>query len=925
MPPPPGIDPRFAAANARGRGGLQGADGGAVETRLAAGRQSGVVNLAGLDLRDVPSAVFSIIDAPLPSSAPTYSGSFGDDAGGDRWWENESIHVPGGVAKLNLGRNALEILPDDLALLTGLRTLELAHNQLRSLPNTALAELGSLKLLDASSNQLTEFGTAPGSLHGLSALVKVDLSRNALQCLGPELAHLHALAELNVSGNALCELPAELCACIGLRTLQISDNQLVALPAAFGRLASLEELECGQNQLAELPETIGGCVSLSRIDSRQNRLSRIPASIVNCTSLRELHLGINVLTEDSIPALAGQDGSGLLALRILDLSDNDLRSAAAAVGLKALERLDIRNNELSGLTPELGLLSQLKWVGLDGNPLRTLRRELVAGPCSELLKFLRTRLEEEAELAAEPWAAGSPFDSHVREAAASGVLDLTGHDATDDLLPSGCFVLPDLHTLQLSSNKFTLVPAGVAADFAPTLVEINVSRNRIECLPAAAFATIASSLQVLNVSYNLLTTVHPIQELRSLRILNVTSAGGSSGGVTAEIATQLPPVGSVHCLEEFFGGFNRLRCVPKPLLSERWPSLQTIELGNNAVSEAQPSWFAREHMPVLTSLNIENNEISRVAPEFGLLGDQLKCFMIAGNPQRGVKHNILSKGSEATLAYLRSRCPTQFLDPGPPRQSKQTSTPGADAQGQQRTPSIGSREYAGGSDSYGAPSDLEPSPEPQPPSAQQQQEQQGQQEPQQQWQPEPRMDAQPQHRRQFQQQHRQHHQQQHRQQLPESYINRAQAAYQRGPKGTSDSRREPAQPGHEAHVAGPFDRPFAQQHTLQGQQGRKSQADWARGLPTQHQSDFPARGGAPTSGAAGADGGRFSQADWARPQQPQAHHPSQQQQQQEQPQQQQQSQQHSQSQYQHQVSRQQPQAESSVAAMRRKQMSSSIF
>ena len=75
------------------------------------------MNLAGLDLRDVPPAVFSIIDAPLPSSAPTYSGSFGDDAGGDRWWENESIHVPGGVAKLNLGRNALEMLPDDLALL----------------------------------------------------------------------------------------------------------------------------------------------------------------------------------------------------------------------------------------------------------------------------------------------------------------------------------------------------------------------------------------------------------------------------------------------------------------------------------------------------------------------------------------------------------------------------------------------------------------------------------------------------------------------------------------------------------------------------------------------------------------------------------------------------------------------------------------
>jgi hypothetical protein len=33
-------------------------------------------------------------------------------------------------------------------------------------------------------------------------------------------------------------------------------------------------------------------------------------------------------------------------------------------------------------------------------------------------KFLRTRLDEAAELAGEPWAAGSPHDAAVREAAA---------------------------------------------------------------------------------------------------------------------------------------------------------------------------------------------------------------------------------------------------------------------------------------------------------------------------------------------------------------------------------------------------------------------------------------------------------------------------------------------------------------------------
>ena len=107
---------------------------------------------------------------------------------------------PGVKAVTELGAGGS---PGGCALLTGLRTLELAHNQLRSLPSGALSELESLRLLDASSNQLAEFGTVSGSLRGLSALVKVDLSRNALQCLGPELAHLTAMASYLLRHAAL--------------------------------------------------------------------------------------------------------------------------------------------------------------------------------------------------------------------------------------------------------------------------------------------------------------------------------------------------------------------------------------------------------------------------------------------------------------------------------------------------------------------------------------------------------------------------------------------------------------------------------------------------------------------------------------------------------------------------------------------------
>lgn len=87
-----GINPAFAAANAPGRGGLQEAGGGAVEARLARGRESGVVDLTGLELATVPASVWAIFDAAPPQAAPPPSASF--DGGGDKWWENVRSNPP---------------------------------------------------------------------------------------------------------------------------------------------------------------------------------------------------------------------------------------------------------------------------------------------------------------------------------------------------------------------------------------------------------------------------------------------------------------------------------------------------------------------------------------------------------------------------------------------------------------------------------------------------------------------------------------------------------------------------------------------------------------------------------------------------------------------------------------------------------------
>jgi hypothetical protein len=58
----------------------------------------------------------------------------------------------------------------------------------------------------------------------------------------------------------------------------------------------------------------------------------------------------------------------------------------------------------------------------------------------------------------------------------------------------------------------------------------------------------------------------------------------------------------------------------------------------------------------LEYLSVENNELREIAVELGGL-PRLKVLLIAGNPQRTVRTNILQQGSSKVIEWLRSRIP----------------------------------------------------------------------------------------------------------------------------------------------------------------------------------------------------------------------------------------------------------------------------
>ncbi|KAL4138369.1 hypothetical protein PRIC2_001875 [Phytophthora ramorum] len=125
---------------------------------------------------------------------------------------------------------------DALASLSSLLILDLARNQLQSLPEAIFTHLFSLQSLDISDNELSSLPEEIGEARDLQLL---DARSNRLTGTPVSLTNLHELRH-----------------CMALRKLDLYNNRLRALPLELADrlLAQLEVFSIGRNALTLLPE-----------------------------------------------------------------------------------------------------------------------------------------------------------------------------------------------------------------------------------------------------------------------------------------------------------------------------------------------------------------------------------------------------------------------------------------------------------------------------------------------------------------------------------------------------------------------------------------------------------------------------------------------------------------------------------------------
>ena len=186
------------------------------------------------------------------------------------------------VVELNLIYNNLSgDLPDELAHLTHLETLDLRWNALTGhLPD--LGDLRKATSLLLTDNQFS--GSIPAWIGDLETLVRLDLSHNQFEGEIPaEIGMLRSLRSLAIHHNNLSgPLPRQMGDVDALRRLILNDNALTgAIPEELGSLDFLRHLNLSSNDLSgNVPTGISSSKTMEWMDLSDNAFVQDDATVL---------------------------------------------------------------------------------------------------------------------------------------------------------------------------------------------------------------------------------------------------------------------------------------------------------------------------------------------------------------------------------------------------------------------------------------------------------------------------------------------------------------------------------------------------------------------------------------------------------------------------------------------------------------------
>ncbi|XP_068152897.1 leucine-rich repeat-containing protein 40 isoform X2 [Drosophila tropicalis] len=597
--------------------------------------------------------------------------------------DNALVELPRQIGKLekltrlNLSHNKLSQLPSELFTLPVLNHLNISYNEFNEL-SPDVSDLHMLDFLDASHNNLQSL---PGGIGFLVRITKLLLSYNHIKELPPDIVNMRILEKLDLMQNDLINLPDDMGLIRKLKCLYIQHNDIKELPEFEGNEA-LTEMHASNNYITSIPK--GLCSNLPHLkllDLRDNQITELPDEICLLRNLHRLDISNNSIsvlpvTLSSLAHLVNLQVEGNLIKTIR----RDIIQCGTTRILKVLhDRAQAQPREKGGADDGSGSggsltesMDALRLGGCQTNdgPMpenfpdssqphcqcqhcMQHNRFCVAYPNPQIQgqQYAPENYQQEhyyghsAHYLQQQQQQPMPYPNRFNGFASMYQQQLYSNSSNSYAVQKRwVYKLRHTHTLAVNLEELTNVPDQVfEIARAENVNVVDFARNKLGTLPNG-LQYMRDLVTELVLSHNLISFVPPfISQFTRITFLNLSN----------NLLKELPKeFGVLNTLRELNIANNRFECIPSCLYELQ--RLEVLVASDNHIKVLNISGL--KAMSRLATLDLRNNDIEFIPPILGNLTNITHLELI-GNPFRQPRHQILIKGTESIMSYLRDRIP----------------------------------------------------------------------------------------------------------------------------------------------------------------------------------------------------------------------------------------------------------------------------
>ena len=587
-------------------------------TKLKQARQTGTIDISNLKLEIIPKEVFDpnvdleginwweMVDInKLDASNNLLSeNSFND--------EEYNLSLMSYLVSLRFSNNKFNLIPQGIYQLSNLKLLDMSGNNINEIDGNLIKGLSSLVELDLSKNKIRYI---PNNIQFLTFLEVLKISNNQLLELPEELGVLTRLKKLFLNENSLQFLPRNLFSkMVGLEEIYLYKNQLEDIcdssSSIFDNMKHLKFLDIHSNHLTifniftEMP-------ILDSLLLSYNQLQHING-LDKCYNLTNLDLNNNKISEFPSDILK------LKKLSTLNLQNNDLNSIPNTLGLmNNLIRLNIEGNPLKRLvgkmrnctTQELKnyLKSRITEQDLDNTPMTKEDLYDINDVENNLNNQIIQNIYNNGLMMKEMNLKNIPIEEMQNSLKINSInkIDFSKNQIND--INNLTFVLnriESLSELNLSNNLIEKFPLIILS--LPNLSILNISKNKLNRFPYDEFTStnlsqIKCDLTNLDISFNYLNKFPDVIGLFQ-NISNINLASNNINSIDNILNMKLFELDTINLSD------NKIEKLPNKLY-KILPKLKCLLMSNNNLRDIPSDICLLKN---LNNINFYGNQIRRI-------------------------------------------------------------------------------------------------------------------------------------------------------------------------------------------------------------------------------------------------------------------------------------------------------------------------